>query len=403
MSIELGKLSKPLKLRYVGDISITKVYGGDNYLWPERPPQIGDTIVNIPGIDVLQLRFIWGKNDGTDLDSSCAYINSPLKELNGRKVGFGYPRVDCVAPVLYWGGDNISSGAECSVFDLRKIKELYKDNLPKVLEMSVCLNWYGTAIDGNVLMEISSFKGGTVVRAYGVTANLNDNIDINGKYIFANADGSIDLYNSNTKQIEPCWVGQAVKVNDKYYKINMVDDSIEGLPPGLDISVQRVPINEEYVYDKGWLSNINTGKRYKIWNNQVNIAPDDIIIRGETGANKVETYINKLEPPMLVGADAERASISTVILNKDGNTSGVSRGLTSRNYAFVSGNSSPRDKFLLRVNIPGAPEGSSGSITSSNPCLAAKILYDTESDEVTVESVVQAGDIREKDIKFETT
>jgi hypothetical protein len=45
-------------------------------------------------------------------------------------------------------------------------------------------------------------------------------------YIFADKDGWV----FEEGMIEKIWVGEAVKYNDRWYKVNPVDDSVEGMP-----------------------------------------------------------------------------------------------------------------------------------------------------------------------------
>jgi hypothetical protein len=44
--------------------------------------------------------------------------------------------------------------------------------------------------------------------------------------VFADKDGWV----FEEGMIEKIWIGEAVKYNDRWYKVNPVDDSVEGMP-----------------------------------------------------------------------------------------------------------------------------------------------------------------------------
>ena len=74
MSLTLGRergIAKPLKKRTVGQINIAHVYDGANHIWPT-------SVIHFSDFTSIQLRYIWGSDDGRDLDTKSYYVNSPI-------------------------------------------------------------------------------------------------------------------------------------------------------------------------------------------------------------------------------------------------------------------------------------------------------------------------------------
>ena len=109
MSLTLGRqggIAKPLKKRTVGQTNIAHVYDGANHIWPT-------SVIHFSDFTSVQLRYIWGSDDGRDLDTKSYYVNSPINNLNYVAVGWSWNLSQI--PYLYWGGDNTDSGAECVI------------------------------------------------------------------------------------------------------------------------------------------------------------------------------------------------------------------------------------------------------------------------------------------------
>lgn len=114
MSLTLGReggIAKPLKKRTVGQINIAHVYDDANHIWPT-------SVIYFSDFTSVQLRYIWGSDDGRDLDTKSYYVNSPINSLNYIAVGWSWNLSQI--PYLYWGGDNTDSGAECVLIPLAK-------------------------------------------------------------------------------------------------------------------------------------------------------------------------------------------------------------------------------------------------------------------------------------------
>ena len=186
MSLTLGRqggIAQPLKKRTVGQINIAHVYDGVNHIWPT-------SVIHFSDFTSVQLRYIWGNNDGRDLDTKSYYVNSPINSLNYVAVGWSWNLSQI--PYLYWGGDNVNSGAECIMFNIESMIEL-EDKMPDIMKMNLCANWYGSKGIGNVTIECTAYKGGVIVYAWQLT-NVENDINKRGEFLFPTSDGKIYLF-----------------------------------------------------------------------------------------------------------------------------------------------------------------------------------------------------------------
>lgn len=331
MSLNLGRqggVAQPLRKRTVGQTNIAHVYDGTNHIWPT-------SVIHFSDFTSVQLRYIWGKNDGSDLDTKSYYVNSPIDSLNYSSVGWSWNSNQI--PYLYWGGDNTSSGAECVMFNIESMIDL-EEQMPDIMKMNLCANWYGELLNGNVTIECIAYKGGVIVKAWQLT-NVEDDIDTRGAYIFPLADGSIDMPDG-TGGYKKCWYGEAVvKVSKparyEYFRINPVDDTVIGLP-----NAKIIRNGGGLIHGDGycWYENKSNDK-YKVWNNQTNINGN--IIKFDSPTVQIETD------------DDSSYTYITVLLNED-NT--VYNSYYTNNYifafGFVAGNSEFRGQQTIQCHVP---------------------------------------------------
>lgn len=65
MSLTLGRqggIAQPLKKRTVGQTNIAHIYDGTNHIWPT-------SVIHFSDFTSVQLRYIWGGDDGRDTDN----------------------------------------------------------------------------------------------------------------------------------------------------------------------------------------------------------------------------------------------------------------------------------------------------------------------------------------------
>lgn len=334
MSLTLGReggVAQPLRKRTVGQTNIAHVYDGANHIWPT-------SVIHFSDFTSVQLRYIWGRNDGSDLDTKSYYVNSPIDSLNYSAVGYSWNSKPGIVPYLYWGGDNIQSGAECIMFNIESMIEL-EDKMPDIMKMNLCANWFGSKGVGNVTIECTAYKGGVIVHAWRLT-NVEDDIDKRGQFLFPTSDGKIDMPDYSNGGYKECWYGEVVRANPIaggepiYFRVNPVDDSIFELP-----SVKVIRTGNGMVHKDGYCWYENTpNDKYKVWNNQVNT----------TG-----TPLTLDKPTLNITSDDNYSyEYHTVLLNED-NT--VYNDDYTDNYkfifGFVAGNSEFRGQQTIQCNV----------------------------------------------------
>lgn len=327
MALNIGNM--PLQKRTVGDKNITNIYDGNNHIWPLNSIHFSD-------FTSVQLRYIWGSSDGRDLDTKSYYVNSPTN-INYTAVGYGW--TDNQKPYLYWGGDNVQSGAECIMFNIESMIDL-EDQMPDIMTMNLCANWFGECLEGNVTIECTAYKGGTIVQAWQLDNKEND-VNSRGVYLYPIANGNIKMPDGNG-EYKDCWFGEAVirtnksgSKNPTYFKINQVDDTIFELP-----NIKIIRSGRELVCKDGYCwyaSKPNT--KYKIWNNQINLTGSIITLDKPT--IKLITEDNEYD-----------YTCDTVMLNEDNTLySYLYTGQRNYKYGFVAGNSEYRGQQTIRCNV----------------------------------------------------
>lgn len=219
MSLTLGRqggIAQPLKKRTVGQTNIAHIYDGANHIWPT-------SVIHFSDFTSVQLRYIWGSDDGRDLDTKSYYVNSPINSLNYIAVGWSWNSSHI--PYLYWGGDNTDSGAECVMFNIESMIDL-EDNMPDIMKMNLCANWYGSLSRGHVTVECTAYKGGVIVHAWQLKNNEIDVDNIRFGFVAGNSE-------FRGQQTIQCYVGtQGGKADDgktsigeiKYTKLNKIGE-----------------------------------------------------------------------------------------------------------------------------------------------------------------------------------
>lgn len=326
-----GGNGQPLKKRTVGEIDIKHVYDGSIHIWPLNT-------INFSDFTSVQLRYLWGTRDGRDLDTKSYYVNSPISNINYYPVGWSWNAN--YTPYLYWGGDNVQSGAECIMFNIESMIEL-EDQMPDVMTMNLCANWFGECAVGNITIECTAYKGGVIVKAWQLRNEEYDQ-DERGVYLYPLADGSIKMPNYQAEGYKDCWFGEVIIRTNKtgsasptYFKINPVNDTVFELP---NIKVKRA--GGGLVHGDGycWYEN-KPNIKYKVWNNQTNI-----------NGNIISFTTPTIE--LTVQDDTYNYRYSTTMLNADNTLYNVNYdNKQSFGYGYVAGNSEFRGQQTIRCNV----------------------------------------------------
>lgn len=339
----------PLKKRTVGDVNIEHVYDGHNHIWPPNT-------INFSDFTSVQLRYIWGVNDGNDLDTKSYYVNTPISNLNYYAVGWSWNF--SFAPYLYWGGDNVQSGAECIMFNIESMIEL-ESQMPDVMIMKICANWFGSRNIGNVTIECTAYKDGVIVKAWQLN-NREEDTGERGVYLFPLADGSIKMPD-HQGGYKDCWFGEVVirknktgDPNNTYFRINPINDTVFELP---NIKIKRT--GGGFVHGDGycWYEN-KPNDKYKVWNNQTN----------------VNGTIHILPRPSIevITEDTEYIyEYTTAMLNADNSLYNANyNGQMAVGFGFVAGNSEFRGQQTIKCNV-----SSSGGKADDGKTSVGEIKY----------------------------
>ena len=132
--------------------------------------QMGDKTIVLPDFDNLILRYNWTDEDGKDFDTMTV-INGTGLTINNKKVddynvGYGSGNANSNF-VLVHGGDNTTSGDETCLIKLGDICTeenliTMKTNGVKSFYIDIYGFWYKSKNNGNVTIEMTAYKGGTV-------------------------------------------------------------------------------------------------------------------------------------------------------------------------------------------------------------------------------------------------
>ena len=125
-------------------------------------------IIKIPDFNYLTYRYFWTEEDGRDLDTATELVNSGLVDeagnsIDGLAVGWSMAGNSNTAVTRYliYGGDNTSSGNECTFIDMLALcSEENLSKLPDKIYVDVYCNWYGEKKNGYMTFEIKAYKGG---------------------------------------------------------------------------------------------------------------------------------------------------------------------------------------------------------------------------------------------------
>lgn len=128
----------------------------------------GEQVVVIPEFDYLVLRYSWEAQDGTDFDTATGFTNTGIPDVDNVYVGWsrGYTTTkENVGEYLVHGGDNMQSGKEAALINMKKLLEdpNIDESEPNVIAL-IYGNWYSSRGRGNVVVSFTAYLGGEMVK-----------------------------------------------------------------------------------------------------------------------------------------------------------------------------------------------------------------------------------------------
>lgn len=126
--------------------------------------QKAGNVVVIPEFDYLVLRYSWSDSDGKDFDTATGFLDTGMSDVDGKFVGWslGYETTSMqVGNYIIHGGDNMSSGKEAALINMRELLSApgLNENEPSVSAV-IYGNWYEELGRGDVEVSFTAYLGG---------------------------------------------------------------------------------------------------------------------------------------------------------------------------------------------------------------------------------------------------
>lgn len=142
-------------------LTVTKTAKGQTKYVTVR--QAAGHVVVIPEFDYLVLRYAWEYTSGSDFDTATGFVNTGLSDVDGKLVGWSRRyeyTYEKIGDYLIHGGDNMASGREAALINMKTLLDGNMDTLPDFIQLNVYGNWYGSKGDGRVSISFTAYKGG---------------------------------------------------------------------------------------------------------------------------------------------------------------------------------------------------------------------------------------------------
>jgi len=132
----------------------------------------------VPGpftFDADYMVFTYSFTDGTDLDTRTRVTvpnigQNTLSDYIGWCCSSEWPQSG--NPILSWGGDNTGTGFESVLIDLIEFKTQYPGQ--NIITILANAGWYGTVGSNPVVLEVTLYKGGTMIPDPGNYTFINN-------------------------------------------------------------------------------------------------------------------------------------------------------------------------------------------------------------------------------------
>lgn len=116
-----------------------------------------------PPFDYIVLKYNWTDADGRDFDTATHVEGTKISNLDNKYVGYSFDPSSISGKTgvyLQHGGDNILSGAECVMINMKEIMNDCGDI--ESFDVYVAGTWFGDRGEGNVTCEMTLYEGGTM-------------------------------------------------------------------------------------------------------------------------------------------------------------------------------------------------------------------------------------------------
>lgn len=156
--------------------------------------------------DYLVIRYVFGPEDGRDLDTRTRVVTPLLAPVNymGWYRDAWVSRPGGVLGSLYcqWGGDNTGTGVESVLIDVREFAAEFPES---TLSIETRAFWFGERLRGNCDLTVDVYKGGVMSLANYEFVNLGGELvaTVVGTYNVTNAVS--DGYNDGDLLTHICY------------------------------------------------------------------------------------------------------------------------------------------------------------------------------------------------------
>lgn len=216
----------------------------------------GEGVLTFDYGDILKLQYSWNKEDGRDLDTS---TNAEL--ISDEWVGFGDSTQ--VKNLLYFGGDNMLSGAETIMINNRALSQ--EENVPKIVQYNIFANYYGTLRSGKATVTLTSYDKGLIYMAY--------TFKIDSKYYSFDKDGYLNFEPSDgSKYVLQKYIRYVENGETKFIPVNSDLSVPSDFTSIFNVKIKRTVLLMSLITQDGKKLSVpgNPGKYYTIINDTIN-------------------------------------------------------------------------------------------------------------------------------------
>lgn len=164
ISVEKGlaKFNENLDDKSTRGIYVKATYSKDGLTKSDEGYISQDTGVDMtPPFDYIVLKYNWTDADGIDFDTATHVEGTKISNLDNKYVGYSFDPSSISGKTgvyLQHGGDNMSSGAECVMINMKEIMNDCGDI--ESFDVYVAGTWYGYRGAGYITCDMTLYEGG---------------------------------------------------------------------------------------------------------------------------------------------------------------------------------------------------------------------------------------------------